>query len=340
MDEITVDDIIGSFPVDNNEREKRLEGVEELYRSEHNVLHYYNLVNPELYYSELKAGTVIRYSSRVSHLSCASRVIKVYLNADKTIGQLKLVAINKGNNSEIWEIYPELYYIFKYNPTITKLRREFYKAGLTTEEEFNDPNNPIRRMVERKEDRKKQTKRTLKAVDNIVKNDGNRLNIETLVRADPSLADKIIRSNNHQRHTNDIDDEEEIYRTINRTQSRSRHKKRMEEEYKYKPQMLSLLEDSDEDSDKEYIEDLGFVPDPELFDKLQPTKRTRAEKNPQSKSRSNSNSNSKSKSEKKKNWNVSVTPRRTTDLMNKIKQIKKNSKTGKVMMTDDLTDLL
>ena len=98
MDNITLDDIIGSFPIDNDEREERVKGVENHYRSKYMVLNYYQLVNPCMYRSELKPGMVIRYSSRIDRLSCSSRIIKVFYNIDKNVSQLKLTAINKGNN--------------------------------------------------------------------------------------------------------------------------------------------------------------------------------------------------------------------------------------------------
>ena len=101
MDNITLDDIIGSFPADNNEREERLKGIQEQYRLQYSVLNYYQLVNPFMYRSDLIPGAVIRYSSRIDRMSCSSRIIKVSYAADKSVSQLRLVAIHKANNSEI-----------------------------------------------------------------------------------------------------------------------------------------------------------------------------------------------------------------------------------------------
>jgi hypothetical protein len=361
MDNITLDDIIGSFPTDNDEREKRLEGIEEMYRDQHNVLNYYHLINPFLYREELKPGVVIRYSSRIDRLSCASRIIQVFYSPNKVVSQLKLVAINKGNNSEIWEIYPELYYIFKYDPKVTKLRRAFYQAGLTTEE-LQDPENELRQSVMRNEARKKQTRKTKRVINNIVKNDGNKLNINTLIRADPSLAAKVFRSDQY-RHDQNYDEEDEpdipmqrpdIYRSDIHRSDIHRSDIHRSDVYRpdvyrpdvyrpdmHRPQMTSLLDDSDEESQKEYEEELGFIPDQTFFDQLDSKESKKPKKTVKVSTKSKSRSNSKGKKKKtNQNWEVNATPRRTETLMEALKKKKKNSKTGKVQLTDDLIDLM
>lgn len=332
MDEYTFDDIIGSFPANDNEREKRLEGIDDLYRAEHPVLNYYYLINPLLYRDELKPGSVIRYSSRIDRLSCASRIIKVKLNPDKTVKEFKLVAINKGTESEIWEIYPELYYIFKYDPKSTRLGRAFHNAGLS-KEDINDSNNEIRKMIIRADEQRK----TDKILSNLYSSEKNGLNIDTLIRSDPTIASKVVRSN---KPTNKVKSSRDHDRIIN-----------------HQP-LQSLLEDSDEESDKEYRntleEELGFIPDPDYFDNLEiDTKPNKTKSKSNSKQFNSKQSNSKQSNFKQSNFKqskfrqsstkqeiqVSTSHQNTNKLMELINEEAKKQN-GKVKLTNKMNGLM
>lgn len=317
MDNITLDDIVGSFPENNDEREKKLDGIEDIYRKEYRILNYYSFINPFIYRNELKPGAIIRYSSRIDRLSCASRIVKVLYSVDKTVSQLKLTAINKGKKSDIWEIYPELYYIFKYNTKTTRLGRAFNKAGLTSKEIYNS-DNEIRNMIIKNEKQKSYNNKVQKVVNGLANTDKNKLNINSLTHADPSLASRVIRSDKYKN-----------------------------EQYAYPKQRIqvtSLLDDSDEESQKEYEDELGFIPDPDFFEKLEYDKKLErsglSTKANTPKTKIAETKTSSKINAQKNNWEISVTPRRTETLMEMLKQKKKNSKTGKIKLTDDLYNMM
>jgi len=181
-------------------------------------------------------------------------------------------------------------------------------------------------VINSEQDRTQRIKNT-KIVTDIKKIDRNTLNINNLVRVDPSLATKVIRSDKRDEHDKphinyDYADNECDRRGIIRSN------------------ITSLL-DSDEESQQEYEEELGFKPDPDFFDKLDTVDRSKstASRGPQTDKRK-TRSRSKSKGKKKQIWNVEVSSHRTSDFTRQITERQKHSKTGKVLLTDDLLDQL
>jgi hypothetical protein len=273
MDSITLDDILGSFSTSNDEREEKLVGIEKSYRREHTLLNYYRLLNPFFYRDELTPGVVIRYSGRIDHISCASRIIKVDYSLDKKrIVQLRLVGLNKGDDSEIWEIYPELYYIFKYNPSVTKIRRDLYKMGITKVSDIKNPDNheelrnritlsdKVMEKYSKTKSKSKSPSKGRKKKNNKKKDPlsalrrSNNLDLSVLVGHNPELKSKIIRAHPDK---NPYDEHNIKPRSkATKTKKRNYRSRMYDEEIEDDPRLtkvdkITSLLDSDSESDSD-----------------------------------------------------------------------------------------
>lgn len=216
MNSITLDDILESYETnDNIDIDKKYLEIEQEYRLNHKVLNYYNIILPCFYWDEFKRGQVIRYSANHDKVSCAARIIKVVYTLDgKVVKKLKLVALNKQDESGIWEIFPELYYVFKYDSSVTRLRRSFYKMGITNEESIKNPEKEqeiknkinLNKIPAKKSKTVKTVKinnkpRTKMVTSKSLKN-GNKLSFNKLLKNCPEVKSKIIKSSSIDNNSN------------------------------------------------------------------------------------------------------------------------------------------
>lgn len=147
IDDITLGDIVRSFPRTNEERTTCLERVEAEYRELYPILNYYFIMKPENYLSDLKIGSVIRYSFKQDKLSCVCRVVLVKYTPDKTrVKEIKLISATLNDESSAWYIYPDMYYIFEYDIHSTKFKRMTCRDGKTESERDMDEINKIDKL--------------------------------------------------------------------------------------------------------------------------------------------------------------------------------------------------
>ena len=96
------------------------------------ILNHYFIMNPDNYLSDLKKGSIIRYSFKPHKLSCACRIILVKYTPDKTrVKEIGLISAVLNDESASWYIYPEMYYIFEYDRKSTKFKRMAHRDGKT-----------------------------------------------------------------------------------------------------------------------------------------------------------------------------------------------------------------
>lgn len=130
----TMDDILNSFTDDPDDPNEYMEAYQN-YRRRYSRLSRYNILMPYQYASEIKPGVLIRYSERIDKISPAVRVIKVHKDAI-TSKIVKLVIKNieqrDSNNdnldSSTRDLYPDMYYVFKYDPSGSKFNRQLRQA--------------------------------------------------------------------------------------------------------------------------------------------------------------------------------------------------------------------
>lgn len=130
LDSINVYDIINSFP-DENDYCLSIDNyidIEKMYRDKYNELNYYRIIQPYEHRMELKKGITIRYSKNIDHVSCSAYILKVKYNNKTKIKSLLLKARND-KAGDVWEIDPQIYHIFVYNPTVNKFSRDIYRSG-------------------------------------------------------------------------------------------------------------------------------------------------------------------------------------------------------------------
>ena len=147
MDDITLGDIVRSFPRTIEERTTCLERVEAEYREMYPILNYYFIMKPENYLSDLKKGIIIRYSFKPDKLSCVCRVIGVKYTPDKTrVKEIKLISAVLNDETSTWHIYPDMYYIFEYDRQSTKFKRTTHQGGKTESERDTDEINKVDKL--------------------------------------------------------------------------------------------------------------------------------------------------------------------------------------------------
>lgn len=214
-DAINIDMIVNTFETNND---KKYINIEKKYKEKYNKLGYYRLIKPEEYKTELRTGDIIRYSKKYDKISCAciiTKIIRLGENINETIKKntikkntIKKNTIKKINNISLnigpinnsnddvkyillealankksyWKIYPENFFIFLYDKSTNKLRRQFYRAGIKDDDDDDDKNG---------------------------------LNFDILIDADPTIKNRIKRQNllteKQQKLLKDVDDVIEKY---------------------------------------------------------------------------------------------------------------------------------
>lgn len=271
MDSISLNDIVKSFPQTSDDRDAILMDVEKSYRKIHSVLNYYTIMNPIHYISELKIGIIIRYSAKSSDLSCACKVINIVKSKDnKSIKKIRIVSVSKKEDSSIWDINPDLYYIFTYNRSSTKLRRRFYMSGITNAQDLMEDmgikNNPANKSDFR-ENTDLDTKLNKMHEDNsmfLQRLNRNNLSFNKIIESDPRIADKIIKSD---KHNNVRDHNKKNHNTKN-------HNTKNHDVKEYNIKNITSLLESDEDDDMDIDKDI----DKEKYSILESEKSEKSDK--------------------------------------------------------------
>lgn len=129
LDSIQTHDILNSFP-DKNDYCLSIDNylnIEKMYQNKYTMLKYYRIIQPYEHRMELREGTTIRYSKNMDHLSCSSIITKVNYFKKTKIRSIILRAHNEKGKDK-WEIRPEIYHIFVYNPSVSKFSRHLYRT--------------------------------------------------------------------------------------------------------------------------------------------------------------------------------------------------------------------
>lgn len=323
MDRITHSDIIKSFAKDaQNDSAHEINDygpIESMYREEHRVLNYYDIIRPENYDEVLIPGAVIRYSDRIDKISSILQIIDVKCGNGNKILNLRVGKQNKDHTIDsrnIWNIYPDHYYLFLYRSK----HNDICNNPVIVDTKLDHPSRqtrPMQHKQNRRSGRSRQSGQSGRSRQGrpslAQKLNQNTLDLDALMKHDPSIRSRIIHVNSNPNPSPARDQHLRIDENLYDDCLRDDH------HYSKIKKIDSLLDDS-ESSDGETDGDNGQ------------SERNRGK---------NASVDSVDSVGSRHNWNVEIKPNSRPGLDNILQKRKDNSRRGhKIRLTEEELSML